>query len=208
MAQLILIVGIVLSYIASLLVAILMSEVSEIGIGTRFMTALITYNMFSLIFKVLWKRKKIVEILYCIGALIISHVIIACVSSVLMNLMGSLFAKESYLIFAIIGAFIIIVISGIVLSLASSYFETRYNIEKERKKIIEDEKRQEEEIKSLKEAKLALFNIGDNVIYEPMNRKMIIKEFTNDWRIVCVSYKNGKEEYEGTYKPEQIKKAD
>lgn len=50
------------------------------------------------------------------------------------------------------------------------------------------------------------FQVGDNVIYEPMNRKMIIKEITNDGKFVCISYKkDGSEEYEGTYKPEQIK---
>ena len=52
-----------------------------------------------------------------------------------------------------------------------------------------------------------VLNIGDNVIYEPMNRKMIIKEITKEGLLVCISYKpNGKEEYEGTYKPEQVKK--
>ena len=51
------------------------------------------------------------------------------------------------------------------------------------------------------------YNVGDNIIYEPMNRKMIIKEITEDGLLVCISYKaNGKEEYEGTYKPEQVKK--
>ncbi len=50
-------------------------------------------------------------------------------------------------------------------------------------------------------------NIGDNVIYEPMNRKMIIKEITKEGLLVCISYKeNGKEEYEGTYKPKQVKR--
>ena len=52
-----------------------------------------------------------------------------------------------------------------------------------------------------------MLNIGDNVIYEPMNRKMIIKEITKEGLLVCISYKpNGKEEYEGTYKPEQVKR--
>ena len=52
-----------------------------------------------------------------------------------------------------------------------------------------------------------VLNIGDNVIYEPMNRKMIIKEITKEGLLVCISYKpNGKEEYEGTYKPEQVKR--
>ncbi len=53
----------------------------------------------------------------------------------------------------------------------------------------------------------APFNVGENVIYEPMNRKMIIKEITKDGLLVCISYKpNGNEEYEGTYKPEQVKR--
>ena len=52
-----------------------------------------------------------------------------------------------------------------------------------------------------------VLNVGDNVIYEPMNRKMIIKEITKEGLLVCISYKpNGKEEYEGTYKPEQVKR--
>ncbi|MBO5676696.1 MAG: hypothetical protein J6S02_00970, partial [Bacteroidaceae bacterium] len=53
----------------------------------------------------------------------------------------------------------------------------------------------------------APFNVGENVIYEPMNRKMIIKEITKDGLLVCISYKpNGNEEYEGTYKPEKVKR--
>ena len=49
--------------------------------------------------------------------------------------------------------------------------------------------------------------VGDNVIYEPMNRRMIIKEITKDGLLVCVSYKqDGGEEYEGTYKPNQVKR--
>ena len=52
-----------------------------------------------------------------------------------------------------------------------------------------------------------VLNVGDNVIYEPMSRKMIIKEITKEGLLVCISYKpNGKEEYEGTYKPEQVKR--
>lgn len=50
------------------------------------------------------------------------------------------------------------------------------------------------------------FKIGDKVIYEPANRKMIIKEISKDGKLVCVSYKpNGKEEYEGAYLPTQVK---
>jgi hypothetical protein len=51
------------------------------------------------------------------------------------------------------------------------------------------------------------FKVGDSVIYEPMNRRMIIKRIGSNGLLQCVSYKpDGKEEYEGTYKPEQVKK--
>jgi hypothetical protein len=51
------------------------------------------------------------------------------------------------------------------------------------------------------------FKVGDSVIYEPMNRRMIIKRIGSGGLLQCVSYKpDGKEEYEGTYKPEQVKK--
>lgn len=51
------------------------------------------------------------------------------------------------------------------------------------------------------------FKVGDSVIYEPMNRRMIIKRIGSNGILQCVSYKpDGKEEYEGAYKPEQVKK--
>ena len=51
------------------------------------------------------------------------------------------------------------------------------------------------------------FKVGDSVIYEPMDRRMIIKRIGSNGLLQCVSYKpNGKEEYEGTYKPEQVRK--
>ena len=51
------------------------------------------------------------------------------------------------------------------------------------------------------------FKVGDGVIYEPMNRRMIIKTIDGNGLLRCVSYQpNGKEEYEGAYKPEQVKK--
>lgn len=54
---------------------------------------------------------------------------------------------------------------------------------------------------------MAPLKVGDDVIYEPMNRKMVIKEITPDGSFVCVSYKpDGKEEDEGTYKPGQVKR--
>ena len=49
--------------------------------------------------------------------------------------------------------------------------------------------------------------VGDHVLYEPADRKMIVKEITADGRLVCISYKpDGSEEREGTYKPEQVVK--
>lgn len=50
------------------------------------------------------------------------------------------------------------------------------------------------------------FNVGDIVIYEPMNRIMSVKAILPDGRIECCSYtKNGKEEFEGVYTANQIR---
>lgn len=50
-----------------------------------------------------------------------------------------------------------------------------------------------------------IFHVGDYVVYEPMNRRMVVKAIKEDGSIECCSYKaNGKEEFEGVYKPEQI----
>ena len=206
MGQLILIVGILLSYICSTFVAAFMSTITGVGLGTKFITMIIAYSMFSFTFKVLWSRKEVEGIIGSIGILLISHAVIAFVSSLILLLILDTF--ESYIILSIIRFVLIIGISYVALKIGAHIIDRHYGIEQERNKLLMKEKDEEEREKVLKEAKLSLFNIGDNVIYEPMNRKMIIKEFTNDWRIVCVSYNNGKEEYEGTYKPEQIKKID
>ena len=50
-----------------------------------------------------------------------------------------------------------------------------------------------------------VFEAGQTVIYPPMQRVMIVKEITDDGLIACVSYNKGKEEFEGKYKPSQIK---
>lgn len=50
-----------------------------------------------------------------------------------------------------------------------------------------------------------VFEVGQTVIYTPANRIMIIKEIDTEGLIYCISYnKNGKEEFEGKYKPSQI----
>lgn len=49
------------------------------------------------------------------------------------------------------------------------------------------------------------FKIGETVRYAPMNRVMVVKSIQKDGNIECVSYnKNGKEEFEGVYRPSQI----
>ena len=67
---------------------------------------------------------------------------------------------------------------------------------------------QSQELRAASEANgEAALKVGDNVIYEPMNRKMLIKSITPEGLLVCISYKqDGTEEYEGTYKPSQVKK--
>ena len=58
---------------------------------------------------------------------------------------------------------------------------------------------------SNKEVEDGIFEPGQTVIYPPMQRVMIVKEITADGLIACVSYNKGKEEFEGKYKPSQIK---
>ena len=49
--------------------------------------------------------------------------------------------------------------------------------------------------------------VGDIVIYEPMNKRMMIKEITDEGMLFCVSYSNnGINEKDGPYKPEQVRK--
>ena len=65
------------------------------------------------------------------------------------------------------------------------------------------------ELMAQKQAKVkdgkTCFEVGDRVIYAPMNRRMIIKEVTKEGTFVCFSFKpDGTEEYEGTYKANQI----
>ena len=50
-----------------------------------------------------------------------------------------------------------------------------------------------------------IFVVGQTVIYPPVQRIMIVKEITSDGLIACVSYNKGTEEFEGKYKPSQIK---
>ena len=51
------------------------------------------------------------------------------------------------------------------------------------------------------------FAVGDNVIYEPMNRRMIIGEITPEGLLSCFSYRqDGTKEDEGKYKPYQLRK--
>lgn len=50
------------------------------------------------------------------------------------------------------------------------------------------------------------FAVGDNVIYEPMNRRMIIGEITPEGLLACFSYRqDGTVEDEGKYKPYQLR---
>ena len=51
-----------------------------------------------------------------------------------------------------------------------------------------------------------VFEAGQTVIYPPAKRIMIVKEIDAEGLIHCINYdENGKEEFEGKYKPSQIK---
>ena len=86
MAQVILIVGLILSYIASLTVAVLMEDAFGFGIGTGFIPFIIAYSIFSTPMKGLWRRKDISGMITSIGVLIIIHEAVAFIGSIVLNL--------------------------------------------------------------------------------------------------------------------------
>jgi hypothetical protein len=95
MAQVILIVGLILSYITSLTVAVLMEDAFGFGIGTGFIPFIIAYSIFSTPMKGLWRRKDIGGMILSIGVLIIIHAVVAFIGSMVLNLSYRIFTIES-----------------------------------------------------------------------------------------------------------------
>ena len=135
MAQVILIVGLILSYIASLTVAVLMEDAFGFGIGTRFIPFIIAYSIFSTPMKGLWRRKDIGGMILSIGVLIIIHAVVAFISSMVLNLSYSIFPIESsfgYVIINTINTGILIGLFYIITSIAAFYLKKHYDINDEK----------------------------------------------------------------------------
>jgi hypothetical protein len=113
----------------------------------------------------------------------------------------------AYIVFGILGIVLFFKVWGMCNDVADICSRIRMTFPTDvEKKAVEWLKKQDVNIASEPNEGAPLM-VGDNVIYEPMNRKMIIKEITPEGLFICVSYKqNGKEEYEGTYKSGQIKR--
>lgn len=134
MAQVILIVGLILSYIASLTVAVLMEDASGFGIGTRFIPFIIAYSIFSTPMKGLWRRKDIGAMISSIGVLIIIHAVVAFICSIVLNLSYHIFTIESLfgdIIIKTINTGILIGLFYIITSIAASYLKKCYYIDDE-----------------------------------------------------------------------------
>ena len=135
MAQVILIVGLILSYIASLTVSVLMEDAFGFGIGTRFIPFIIAYSIFSTPMKGLWRRKDIGGMILSIGVLIIIHAVVAFISSMVLNLSYSIFPIESsfgYIIINTINTGILIGLFYIITSIAAFYLKKHYDINDEK----------------------------------------------------------------------------
>lgn len=135
MAQVILIVGLILSYIASLTVAVLMEDAFGFGIGTRFIPFIIAYSIFSTPMKGLWRRKDIGGMILSIGVLIIIHAVVAFIGSMVLNLSYRIFTIESsfgYIIIKTINTGILIGLFYIITSIAAFYLKKYYDINDEK----------------------------------------------------------------------------
>ena len=135
MAQVILIVGLILSYIASLTVAVLMEDAFGFGIGTRFIPFIIAYSIFSTPMKGLWRRKDIGGMILSIGVLLIIHAVVAFIGSMVLNLSYRIFTIESsfgYIIIKTINTGILIGLFYIITSIAAFYLKKHYDINDEK----------------------------------------------------------------------------
>lgn len=135
MAQVILIVGLILSYIASLTIAVLMEDAFGFGIGTRFIPFIIAYSIFSTPMKGLWRRKDIGGMILSIGVLIIIHAVVAFICSMVLNLSYHIFTIESSfgdIIIKTINTGILIGLFYIITSIAASYLKKHYDINDEK----------------------------------------------------------------------------
>lgn len=191
MAQVILIVGLILSYIASLTVAVLMEDAFGFGIGTRFIPFIIAYSIFSTPMKGLWRRKDIGGMILSIGVLIIIHAVVAFIGSMVLNLSYRIFTIESsfgYIIINTINTGILIGLFYIITSIAASYLKKHYDISDE-KVIAELEKDRQTKEQAQEEKKSADKRLKEMIITEDSDDHSSTKdvEFTTNHPDVVLS---------------------
>lgn len=191
MAQVILIVGLILSYIASLTVAVLMEDAFGFGIGTRFIPFIIAYSIFSTPMKGLWRRKDIGGMILSIGVLIIIHAVVAFICSMVLNLSYRIFAIESsfgYIIIETINTGILIGLFYIITSIAAFYLKKYYDINDE-KVIAELDKDRQTKEQAQEEKKSAYKRLKETINTEDSDDHISTKnvEFTTNHPDVVLS---------------------
>ena len=191
MAQVILIVGLILSYITSLTVAVLMEDAFGFGIGTGFIPFIIAYSIFSTPMKGLWRRKDIGGMILSIGVLIIIHAVVAFIGSMVLNLSYRIFTIESsfgYIIIKTINTGILIGLFYIITSIAAFYLKKHYDINDE-KVIAELEKDRQTKEQAQEEKKSADKRLKEMIITEDSDDHSSTKdvEFTTNHPDVVLS---------------------
>lgn len=191
MAQVILIVGLILSYIASLTVAVLMEDAFGFGIGTRFIPFIIAYSIFSTPMKGLWRRKDIGGMILSIGVLIIIHAVVAFIGSMVLNLSYRIFTIESsfgYIIINTINTGILIGLFYIITSIAAFYLKKYYDINDE-KVIAELDKDRQTKEQAQEEKKSAYKKLKETINTEDSDDHISTKnvEFTTNHPDVVLS---------------------
>lgn len=191
MAQVILIVGLILSYIASLTIAVLMENAFGFGIGTRFIPFIIAYSIFSTPMKGLWRRKDISGMILSIGVLIIIHAVVAFIGSMVLNLSYRIFTIESSFgdtIIETINTGILIVLFYIITSITAFYLKKYYDINDE-KVIAELDKDRQTKEQAQEEKKSAYKRLKETINTEDLDDHSLTKsvEFTTNHPDVVLS---------------------
>lgn len=191
MAQVILIVGLILSYVASLTVAVLMEDAFGFGIGTKFIPFIIAYSIFSTPMKGLWRRKDIGGMILSIGVLIIIHAVVAFIGSMVLNLSYRIFAIESSfgdIIIKTINTGILIGLFYIITSIAAFYLKKYYDINDE-KVIAELDKDRQTKEQAQEEKKSAYKRLKETINREDSDDHISTKnvEFTTNHPDVVLS---------------------
>lgn len=191
MAQVILIVGLILSYIASLTVAVLMEDAFGFGIGTRFIPFIIAYSIFSTPMKGLWRRKDIGGMILSIGVLIIIHAVVAFIGSMVLNLSYRIFTIESsfgYIIIETINTGILIGLFYIITSITAFYLKKYYDIN-DKKVIAELDKDRQTKEQAQEEKKSAYKRLKETINTEDSDDHSSTKnvEFTTNHPDVVLS---------------------